>query len=335
MDSTTCININGFQSFGSLENAFWLKKQLLLHTSFPTTLSLLDENFKVIQQLVPDEDNPYTINGMTSVCTYKDMIYILDRESFTISVLDGQFEFIEKMKIPFFCQSIQVMSERTVALYLGNEPTEHNQGKLVIYDFLNKEVIKDLLPISSNQKRYFNFLTPYHFTTSSGHLLFWDSAINQIFALTNQELTPFLQLDYGSSGVSDDFYETAQFEDSFDFIMQMRTTDYAFRHFNLLANESKIKLTYERAGKFYHSVYDINKKTTRTFHSLTSPTLSTTPIDGDQLDFFVSLYGSNQALCFLPYEYLAEQAATFLNQNSTYKRAVESKENVLLFAALR
>ncbi len=246
IDSIKIIDINGFQEFGEVKSAMWLNDKLILHTSSPKTVTLLNSNGRAIHQIGLN----HIINDITSINVVGNKVYVLDRGLLKMHVFDENLKAKNKFSIPFFSQSFNVLNDSTIVFYTGNEKTDDNEGKLIFYDVLNEVVMNDLLPILDIQQKYFHFLTTYHFNNFNGKTIFWDSSIDTIYSINDGGITPIISLDYGSSGLPIDFYKNAQFDNAYDFVTQMRKKGYAYRHFKILSNRNYMLIVFEKGGDF-------------------------------------------------------------------------------------
>lgn len=331
IDSLKAIEINGFQIFGEVKVAKWLNKKIVLHTASPNTISILNNNGKVVNQIKPD----HIINDITSIDIVRNKIYLLDRPLSKFYILDETLTIESRFTIPFFSQSFKVLNDSIVVFYTGNEKTPQNNGKLVFYNLLNSEVLNDLLPISELQRKYFNFLTKYHFDNFNNEIIFWDSSINTIFAVKDNKIVPMINLDYGDSGVPINFYKKAQFDNPYDFVTQMRKKGYAFRHFKLLSNKNYILIVFEKGGEYYTSVYNNKEKTTKTFNDIDDDIIFHYQLSDIKLSYFVNLYDENSFISFVPFEFVEESLADRHSSNKVIVEAADKKQNMLLFGKLK
>lgn len=301
IDSFKIVNATGYRDLGEVKYAWPFYDGWIVHSSLPAAVSRLNQRCEVIQQVVPD----FRLGAITSVAVSGREIFILDRAARKIHRYDDSLKWQEEFNLPVFAQSFTMLGSRLAVLYTGNETTEYNQGKLVMYNIEQAKVLKDLIPVSEKQRKYFSFLTTYHFPKSTGETFFWDSAINFIYAVDEEGIEPVYQIDYGTWGLPEKFYDEAEFDNAYDFVMQLRKQDYAFRHFKVLVNEECILLTFEKAGDYLTSLYSRTTGRTITFSTMTDDTQVFQRLDDIKLQFFVSFYGKNSFVGFLPVELLA------------------------------
>jgi len=326
IDSFKVIQPGIFSDLGEIDYALPFYGGWIVHSSTPRAVSRLNEQGRITHQIKPD----FKLLDITSVSVFGQNVFILDRTSRKIHQLNDSLKWERELAIPLFAQSFTMLRDDKIVLYTGNEITEYNSGKLVYFDTKEKKVINDLIPISEKQMRYFNFLTAYHFPNEANEIFFWDSAINEIYAIRNDGILPAYRLDYGKWSLPENFYETANFDNAYDFVQQLRKKDYGFRHFKILVNEEFILINFEKGGDYLTSVFDRTSRKTATFSGLTDDILFLQKLDDIKLSFFVNLYSKNSFIGFVPAE-LVEKA-----DNRTPSLPDSIKGNgVLLFGSLK
>lgn len=291
-----------FERFGDVKKAFLLNDFIYLHTEFPNTITKLTKEGQVINQFIPD----FQITEITSIDFFDSLIYVLDRESMEVHLFDYEFKRKDQFKIPYFAQSLKVISADKIAFFLGNEIME-NKGRLVIYNYKDKKPIADLLEISKNQKRYFNFLTNYHFLLIRNNLYFWNSPQNAIFKLSENGLLDIdYEIDYGKKSLPKDFYEKADYDNPFEFLQDVKAKEYAHRHFKMLANNDYLLFNFDYDSAFGTTIFNIENQTSTSFKNIFDDIWTNKPFEELMLSFFLELYGNNLFIGFLPYEFFED-----------------------------
>jgi hypothetical protein len=327
IDDAIIVNPVAFQDFGEVNACFLIGDSFLVHTAFPQTVSIINRDGMIVKQIQPD----YQIKEITSVDIYGNNIFILDRSAFLIHILNESLEIVGHINIPVFSQSFKILNEYQVALYTGNEVTESNSGKLIIYNYQTKKILRDFLPISEKQRKYFNFYTRYHFPVIGESVYFWDSSINDMYQVFENEIVPVFTLDYGPSKLPAGYYEQAEFQNPADFVMTLRKTDYAYRHFKFLSNQNFILITYEKGGDFLTTLYDLSNAKSLTFKNFKDDLYGLDNFNDIKLSFFIGLYDYDRFIGFLPYELLVEANV----KDETLARAKEQQKNVILLGSFK
>ncbi|QOI96126.1 MAG: 6-bladed beta-propeller [Flammeovirgaceae bacterium] len=301
IDSFKVINVGGFHDLGEVKYAFPFFGGWIIHSTSPAIVSLLNHRCEVTQQVVPD----FRLGEITSIAVSDRKVFILDRTAKKIHQYNDLLQWERTVVIPVFAQSFSILRNGVVILYTGNEVTEYNQGKLVIYNMEDGMVLKDLIPVSEKLRKYFNFLTGYHFPESKGEIFFWDSAINNIYTVDEDGVQLAYQLDYGAWSLPQKFYDEADFDNAYDFVTKLRNQQYAFRHFRVLINDAFILLTFEKGGDYLTSLFNRKTGHTITFSGLTDDIQFHQSLDDIKLIFFVNLYKQSSFIGFIPVELLA------------------------------
>ena len=234
IDSILVLDTDTTSPLGDIRHVWPLGDKLVIHSAAPSTVSLLSGGGRIVRQLHPN----FRLHQITSICLFDNNIYVLDRDAKKVHQFNEDLEWQKEFRIPVFAQSIKMLTREKVILYTGNEVTEHNRGKVVFYDLPRATVFNDLLPVLDKQRRYFNFLTTYHFPESTDAVFFWDSAINELYKVEGRGVRPVYYIDYGKWSLPDKFYQTAEFDNAYDFVTKLRKQEYAFRHFKFLTNDS-------------------------------------------------------------------------------------------------
>jgi hypothetical protein len=318
------IEYNDFDVFSDLVSLNMIDDNIIIHSSNPSMISVVNYSGKIIKQLKTDENDPFSIQGITEIKVFEDNIYLLDREHFKIYKLNGELKKLSNIDLNFYIQSFEPLGDETYFLYAGHEKTENNSGMFLIYDSNQKKVIQDLIPINDNTKNFFKFMTKNHIIKlSDENLLLWDSSKNYIYNYSDNLEKRFF-IDYGSKKLEDKFYETASFENSYEFLTEMRKLNYAFRHFNVRANEKYVNFIYELKGGFINTIF--NASTGKTFnYKNVKDDIITNGLSMPGLNYFNSLKGKDEFIIHLSYEYLSK------TENETLKEAYSKNEDVLVF----
>jgi len=314
IDSLLKITPNGFIRFGGIKKTFILKDDILAHSIAPMTLSLLSYDGKIKSQYIPD----YQMTEISSVALHNNMIYVSDRESMEVHIFDNNLEHQRKFSIPFFAQSITMLENDIIALYVGNEITE-NSGRLIFYDLANKRVISEQLHISENQRKYFNFLTNYNFLEIRHQSYFWNSPQNELFKINEDgKISPEYSLDYGDKGVPDDFYEDAKYDNPYEFVQDTRKKGYSHRHFKAFANEKFILINYDYGNQFATTLFSIDESKSTSFNDIFDDIWATQSMESIELSFFTDLNKEKSFTAFLPFEYLEKSDNANLSNGSDF-----------------
>lgn len=301
IDTVIAIKPGRFRDFANVIHGIWLNNRyLVLHTEFPKTISLLDRLGNIVAQVLPD----FQLKQITSVSAYEDKIFILDRASMRLFQYSQTLALENVYSIPVFAQSVRVVGNEKMWLYVGNEITEHNKGKLIGYNYRRNRILNDWLPVSEKQRRYFHFLTPYHFPADSRSTYFWDSSINNLFAIEGDALHPVYRLNYGKWALPDDFYETSEFSNAYEFVQTLRQQPYAFRHFNIMMNDEVLVMQFEKSGDFLTTIHHRTSGSTLTFSDIRDDIITGNALGDIKLHFFINLYGRNAFLAVIPAEWL-------------------------------
>lgn len=326
IDSILVIGTGTANTLGEVRHVWPLGDKLIIHSAEPPAVSLLAEDGKIGTQLFPD----FRLHEITGICLFDNDIYVLDRYAKKIHRFNNHLEWQQEFRIPVFAQSIKMLTPEKVILYTGNEVTEHNRGKVVFYDLVQGKVFNDLLPVSDKQKRYFNFLTTYHFPASADEIFFWDSAIDELYKIEENGIRPVYYIDYGKWSLPEKFYQTAEFDNAYDFVTELRQLDYAFRHFKFLTNEDFFLLSFEKSGDFLSSVYSRSTGQSKTFARIKDDIFFTEAFDEIKLQFFVNLVGRDQFIAFMPGELLSKR-----KQVSKGLPATSPVGDILVFGRLK
>ena len=247
------------------------------------------------------------MKSITEVSQVNDAVYVLDRDGMSVHILNRYLQWQNSFRIPVFAQSFGFLDSTRTALYTGNEITEYNKGKVVVYQAADRRVLHDWLPVNEKQRRYFNFLTNYHFPRTGNELFFWDSSIDQLFLVTKEGLRSSLRLDYGSWSLPPDFYNNANFENAFDFVQHMRQQPYAFRHFKIRMNENYVWIHFEKSGNFLQTIYNQKTGKSVTFSVLYDDLLLGRSLEDIRLTFNAGLAGTNTFIGYVPAEMLTKE----------------------------
>lgn len=322
IDSVAAIDLNGLLEFGEVKRAFPVNDGILLHTASPSTLSMIDGKGLLINQYQPD----HLIENITEISIVGDKIYVLDRPSMQIHVFNFELGYEEYIAIPFFAQSFLVLSANRIVLFVGNEVTT-NDGKLITFNPVSQEVIRDELDIAENTRKYFNFLTNYHFFENLGMTYFWESSSNIIYSVNSEnEVEPAFVLDYGKKGVDSDFYENAKYTNPYEFVTDMRAKGISHRHFKILGNDSNVLIQFDFGDQWATSIYNLAMEKTISFNDIKDDLFSNGSMEAIELGFFTSLYGDASFVGFLPFEYLGEKNSDLIEDTS---------KNYLVFGRLK
>lgn len=314
IDSLLKIDSNGFIRFGGIKKSFIFKDGILAHSIAPMSLSLLSNDGKIIAQYIPD----YQMTEISSIALHHNMIYVLDRKSMEVHIFDDNLESQRKFSIPFFAQSITMLEDDIIALYVGNEITE-NSGRLIFYDIANKRAISDQLDISENQRKYFNFLTHYNFLEISNQSYFWNSPQNEIFKINEGgRISPEYFLFYGNKGVPDGFYEDAKYENPYEFVQDTRKKGYSHRHFKVLANKQFIMTNYDYGDQFATTLFSIDENKSTSFNDIFDDFWTNQSMENIELSFFTDLNKEKSFSAFLPFEYLEKSDNANLSSGSDF-----------------
>lgn len=327
VDKIIKINYNDFKIFSEIGSIRRLNNLTIVHSLSPSMISVLDQSGMIISQLQPTSDGPASINGITEIKTLNNSIYVLDREHFKIYTLNLELELLSKIKLNFFCQSFEPLGDNNYLLYTGHEKTENNDSMFLFYDSNKNIVKKQFLPIHDNTPNFFKFLTRNHIIRlDNGNLLLWDSSKNFIYNYSEDIIEKFY-IDYGSYKLENDFYNTASFGNSYEFLTEMRKLNYAFRHFNLMANQKYITFTYEIKGEFSNTIYNSKTGKILNYKNINDDLITNISFSG--LDYFSSLFGKDEFVTHISYEYLSNSNKDIL------KSAHKSNSDVLVFGNLK
>lgn len=321
------IDSNGFLDLGGLSSIQKFGDQHLVYNAFPESVSILDSTGKVTSQLVPD----YQLKQISEVSVVDDQVIVLDRLAKLLHFYDKDLNLLKQVKIPVLAQSVKIIDSQTVALYVGNEMTDLNKGKLLIYDFETQKITQDLFPISEKKRKYFNFLTQHHFVNAGGKIVFWDSAMDQLYALDKDGTKPVYQLDYGPSKLPGGYYEGLGFDNPASFLQSMRATSYAFRHFMVLANEKFMLIHYEKSGEFLTSLVGLKDGKSKNFTHFEDDIMGLERLSEVKLLFFASFFDQDKFVGFIPAE-IFEGADL---KSDELLSAKENKRNVLVVGTLK
>lgn len=303
IDSIVEIKLNDFFRLGDVKKTFFLNDRILVHSEKPNSISLINSDGELVSQYVPD----FEMTEISAVEVYDNIIYILDRSSNEIHFFDDNLSNFKKISIPYYAQSIKVLSDEIMAFYVGNEITI-NKGKLIIYNYKTQEAIADLITISPNERKYFNFLTSYNFLEINDDAYFWNSAQNQVFKIyPNGSIYPKFNFDYGEKGVPENFYEKATYENPMEFLQDTRSKGYAHRHFKVLANGRYVLTNFDYSSEFAITIFDFQNNVSTSFKNIDDDLLSNKKFEELTLSFFTDLHGSAQFTAFLPFEYFDNQ----------------------------
>jgi hypothetical protein len=320
IDSLWPLESNGFQDFGEIQHLVMVPQGILIHSQTPTTLSLVNTQGKIIRQLTPD----HRLTDIREVQVIGEFIYLLHKAGRQIQRLDFQFDLLQKIDLPVPTQSFQVFDANTLALYSGNDRTSP-LGKVVLYRWKDEQILFHSLPTLPNLSHYFHFLTTGHFPYSGETMLFWDSALNTLYQVQGDGLVPFRTMDYGTHGLPDEFYETERFSNVADFLLNMRKTNYAFRHFMLKANQDYLYTHFEKGGEFLTLLHHLPSGQSITFTDLMDDMVTGASLDELKISFIVALHGETSFVAFLPMEALADYPSP--SQNAS----LPTGSNLLLF----
>lgn len=258
------------------------------------------------------------MTDISSISLFNDLIYTLDRESMEIHIFNDNLIYQKKLSIPFFAQSMTVLSNDLIALYVGNEITD-NTGRLVIYNIDSNSIIYDHLSISANQKRYFNFLTSYNFFKLNNVNYFWNSPQNEIFQIGEEgQISNGFYLDYGNKGVPEGFYEQAKYENPYEFVQDARSKGYSHCHFMILANDNFVLIHFDKADTFGTTLFNIESRKSKTTTKVIDDIWINKEMEDIILSFFTDLYGKNNFVSFMPFEYLEESNDSGLSKGEDY-----------------
>ena len=301
IDSMMPLKYGDFSIFGEVTTAFPFGDKILVHTAIPPSITLVDQKGHLYKQYVPD----YLIKNISAVSIFMDNIFILDRGSMKIHVLDNKLNHQKAFSIPFFGQSFSMLEENIAALYVGNETTE-NTGRLILFDLSSSKVIADELEISANQKRYFNFMTNYNFLKINNKPYFWNSPQNEIYEISAEgNVSEAFLLDYGSKGVPPKFYENAKYQNPYEFLTDARKKGFSHRHFILFSNDQYIFIQFDYGDEFATTIFSIDTKEAISFNDIFDDKWTHSDMQVLELSFIVGLYGKNSFLAFLPHEFAA------------------------------
>jgi hypothetical protein len=327
IEKTLVIDSNSFLDFGEVSSIQRLGEHYVVHNAFPQTVSILDSTGKVIGQLVPD----HQLRQISEVSAIDDQVIVLDRGAQMLHFYDKDLNLLKQVRIPVLAQSFKIIDSQTIALYVGNELTEFSKGKLLIYDLETEKITQDLFPISEKQRKYFNFLTQYHFVNANGKVVFWDSAMDQMYAVDKDGVKPFYHLDYGTSKLPTGYYEGLAFDNAAAFLQSMRATSYAFRHFMVLANERFMLIHYEKSGEFLTSLVDLKDGKSKNFTHFEDDIMGLDRLNVVKLSFFAGFLDQDKFVGFIPAEILEGSDL----KSSKLLNAKENKANLILIGTLK
>jgi len=321
IDSIIPISNGDFLDFGIVKRSFLMEGNILLHTSMPSTLTLINRRGEMINQYQPD----HLLNDITSVVIIEDVIHVLDRSSMQVHLFDMDLKYKGFIDIPVYAQSFMVLPDQKLSLYVGNE-VSGNAGKLITYDLSVRKVIRDELKISENQRRYFNFLTTYHYFQNNNNLFFWESSVNNIYqVLADKNVEVAYTLDYGPKGVEAGYYDKAKYANPYEFVSDMRAKGYHHRHFKMLANDTYLFMQFDQGDQFASAIYDFETSRTISFNDIHDDLFANSSMEEIELSFFTSFEGSDTFMAFIPFEYLEDKGLGNLITDATRNYMVMGK----------
>lgn len=188
----------------------------------------------------------------------KNRIEILDRNNFMLLYYDLQGNFLGGVRHFLFANAFQRLDDERIGIYSGNEITQFNDTKLIVYNEKTQKVEKGFISIPRDmEQRYANFFDQNNFLTYQDSLLFFYSFNDTIYNFTKDNLTPRMHISFGGNSVPKDFLERG-YQNVQVFMEQVRKTDYAFKIAGYQETESFITFIFEHAGRFKLAYY--NKK---------------------------------------------------------------------------
>tara|TARA_R110002033_G_C3897081_1_gene239719 strand:- start:13608 stop:14687 length:1080 start_codon:yes stop_codon:yes gene_type:complete len=327
VNNIVSLEYNGFDLFSEIASINRLDDKIIIHSLNPSMISIANENGQIINQLKPDDTDPFSINGITEVKLYNNFIYVLDREHFQINKMNIELERLSNVKLNYYIQSFEPLDNEVYFLYAGHEKTENNSGMFLIYDSKEQKLLDDLIPIHLNTPNFFKFMTRNHIIRlSNNNFLLWDSSKNYIYNYSDS-LEENYFIDYGSRKLDDSFYETATFGNSYEFLTEMRKLNYAFRHFNIKSNDNYLNFSYEMEGGFINTLYNTQTGKTYNYKNVNDNLITGLSMPG--LNYFNYLTEKDEFIIYLSYEYLSK------TENEILKAAYDNNEDVLVFGTLK
>jgi len=83
LEDVKIINLNGHELFSEINNIYSFNENFVIHSENPPMISLINNNGKIINQIKTDNNDPFSIQGITEIKIYNNFIYALDREHWT------------------------------------------------------------------------------------------------------------------------------------------------------------------------------------------------------------------------------------------------------------
>ncbi|MEM9885012.1 MAG: 6-bladed beta-propeller [Bacteroidota bacterium] len=299
---------------GTIGKILVLKDKYIIKSSAPDIIFIFSKDGKLINKIDSEGEGPEEYSSIKDIAydSVKEEIIILDRKKFKLMNFDLNGKFIKSSSLPFYVSSFW-NTENRYMLYCGAEITPNNDTRLIVTDKEVSKVDREFLKINPKQARFLNFFDRNNFVEFGDSIRFFYGFNDTIYNISERKITPRFIVDFGSyslpSGVMNRDYES-----SYDFIVNIRKGDFAFRIIGYAENQDYISFSFEFRGEFLLFFYEKNTQSSRLFRNLQD--------DISMTDFYVS-----EVINFTPIHLDAENNALMYVEADALRSFIDEKKS--------
>ncbi|MBV6428333.1 MAG: hypothetical protein KIPDCIKN_02860 [Haliscomenobacter sp.] len=239
-------------------------------------------------------------------------IEALDLKTLSMRYYDLSGNFISGYKHFLFSLSFHRLDAERIAFYCGNQTSDYNNTKLVVFNEKNQKVERGFIPIpKALGKRYANFFEPNNFLRLQDSLLFFHYFNDTIYHLTPERLTPRTLIRFGKYTLPQSILDK-EYDNVAVFMEQIRKTEYAFHKIGYQESKDAIAFTFEHRGLFHLAYYDKRSGNQKVAHQLKD-------------DMVVKGF-SIEAIEYVPLTTTEDGRIVFLVESPVLKDAIEKEK---------
>lgn len=268
-EAVNYIPLNG-DLLGEIQKIIFKNDSIYVATNLPGCITTYNLEGKQYFQFCNEGQAPGQYRSIRDfdINLPKNRIEILDRNNFMLLYYDFQGNFLGGVRHFLFANAFQRLDDERIGIYSGNEITQFNDTKLIVYNEKMQKVEKGFIPIPQDvEQRYANFFDQNNFLAYKDSLLFFYSFNDTIYNFTKDNLTPRMCISFGKYSVPKDFLERG-YQNVQVFMEQVRKTDYAFKIAGYQETESFVTFIFEHGGRFKLAYYDKNSGKQKVAHNL-------------------------------------------------------------------
>lgn len=313
-ESVEYIPLNG-KLLGRIRKVIFKNDSIYIASNSPGCITSYDKKGNQVFSFCNQGDGPGQYRSIMDfdINASKNRIEVLDRNNFMLFYYDFSGGFISGIRHFMFTNAFYRLDEERIAFYCGNEPTDFNDTKLVIYNEKKHKVEKGFIPIPKEMgKRYLNFFDRNNFLKIQDSVFFYSPFNDIIFHLTSEQLTPRTYISFGKYSLPQSILDK-EYDNVAVFMEQIRKTDYAFHLMGYQESRDAISFVFEHRGLFHLAYYDKGSGKQKIARELK---------DDIMLEGF-SIEGFSE---YLPYTTTEDGRIVFLVESPVLKDAIEKEK---------